>query len=95
MFVLFARAESFGNFSCWFYVGIPLLPKLSVRSVSNLGLSLHVLITSTPTFVMFARAMSFFNAALKTQEKFGLQSRSVPVYKKQGQTFIFFNSPVD
>ena len=28
--------------------------------------------------VMFARAMSFFNAALKTQEKFGLQLRSVP-----------------
>ncbi len=27
---------------------------------------------------MFARAVSFFNAALKTQEKFGLQLRSVP-----------------
>ena len=95
-----------------------------------------MLITSTPTFVMFARAMSFFNAALKTQEKFGLQLRSVPVSccefwyqwkfslhepwvlaisvpgfklefhfcqnsvlvlftKKQGQTFTFFNSPVD
>ena len=37
-----------------------------------------MLITSTPMFVMFARAMSFFNAALKTQEKFGLQLRSVP-----------------
>ena len=44
----------------------------------NLGLSLHVLKVSIPTFVMFARAVSFFNAALKTQEKFGLQSRSVP-----------------
>ena len=29
-------------------------------------------------FVMFARAVSFFNAALKIQDKFGLQSRSVP-----------------
>ena len=48
-----------------------------------------MLITSTPTFVMFARAVSFFNAALKTQEKFGFQSRSVPVYKKQGQTSLF------
>ena len=98
---------------------------------------------------MFARAVSFFNAALKTQEKFGLQLRSVPARatsfntneryvctcckfwyqrsfnlhklwvlaisvldfkleflfchnsvlvlftKKQGQTFTFFNSPVD
>ena len=95
-----------------------------------------MLITSTPTFVMFARAVSFFNAVLKTQEKFGLQLRSVPgsccefwcqwkfslhepwvlaisvpgfklefhfcqnsvlvlFTKKQGQTFTFFNSPVD
>ena len=37
-----------------------------------------MLITSTPMFVMFARAVSFFNAALKTQEKFGFQLRSVP-----------------
>ena len=62
---------------------------------SNLGLSLHVLKVLIPMNVMFARAVSFFNAALKTQEKFGLQSRSVPVYKKQGQTFTFFNSQVD
>ena len=47
-----------------------------------------MLITSTPTFVMFARAVSFFNAALKTQEKFGLQSRSVPVSCKLMGEFV-------
>ena len=41
--------------------------------------------------VMFARAMSFFNAALKTQEKFGLHSRSVPVYKKTGTDLHLFS----
>ncbi len=40
---------------------------------------------------MFARALSFFNAVLKTQEKFGLQSRSVPVYKKTGTDLHFFS----
>ncbi|MDY4832522.1 MAG: hypothetical protein SO161_08320 [Treponema sp.] len=33
MFVLSARAVTFGSFSCWFYVVIPLLPKLSVSLV--------------------------------------------------------------
>ena len=50
--------------------------------LKNQGLSLHVpqhvLRVLIPMFVLFARAASFFNASLKTQEKFGLQLRSVP-----------------
>ena len=43
-------------------------------------------IASTPMFVLSARAVSFFNASLKTKDKFGLQSRSVPARAKSYHT---------
>ena len=62
MLVLFARAASFGNFSCWFYVGIQLLPKLR----KTCGLKSR----SVPFFIIGKPVISF-----KTATAFDIDAR--------------------
>ena len=62
MNVMSARAASFGNFSCWFYVGIQLLPKLR----KTCGLKSR----SVPFFIIGKTVISF-----KTDTIFDVDAR--------------------